>query len=46
MDKDSCLIYEGTFYKVEWYFDETGYSQAFDTSRKNPQFKSENSLSL
>ena len=34
MDKDSYLIYEGAFYKVEWYFDETGYSQAFEYFQK------------
>ena len=30
MNKDSCLIYEGDYYKVEWYFDDTGYSQAYE----------------
>ena len=24
MNKDTCLIYEGEFYKVEWYFVFTG----------------------
>ena len=30
MNKDTCLIYEGDFYKVEWYFDDKGYSQAYE----------------
>ena len=30
MDKESCLIYEGAFHRVEWYFDESGESQAYD----------------
>lgn len=30
MDKDTCLIYEGKFYKVEWYFDNKGVSQAYE----------------
>ena len=30
MNKDSCLIYKGEYYTVEWYFDETGYSQAYE----------------
>ena len=30
MDRDSCLIYKGDFYIVEWYFDDDGYSQAYE----------------
>lgn len=30
MKKDNCLIYEGASYRVEWYFDEDGYSQAYE----------------
>lgn len=30
MDSDSCLIYKGDFYIVEWYFDDDGYSQAYE----------------
>ncbi len=30
MDKDTCLFYEGEFYKVEWYFDDKGFSQAYE----------------
>lgn len=30
MNKDTCLIYEGEFYRVEWYFDDKGISQAYD----------------
>ena len=30
MNKDTCLIYEGEFYKVEWYFDDKGISQAYE----------------
>jgi len=30
MDKESCLIYEGEYYRLEWYFDEAGYSQPYE----------------
>ena len=30
MDKNTCLIYKGEFYRVEWYFDDSGYSQAYE----------------
>lgn len=30
MDKNSCLIYEGEHYRIEWYFDNKGYSQAYE----------------
>lgn len=30
MKKENCLIYEGASYRVEWYFDEEGYSQAYE----------------
>ena len=30
MNKDTCLIYEGECYRVEWYFDGNGHSQAYE----------------
>jgi phage-related protein len=30
MDKDSCTIYSGLFYTLEWYYDEQGKSRAYD----------------
>ena len=30
MNKDNCLIYQGEYFKVEWFYDEKGYSQAYD----------------
>lgn len=30
MNKEECVIYEGIFYRVEWYYDEKGYSQAYE----------------
>jgi phage-related protein len=30
MDKDSCVIYVGKYFTVEWYYDEAGYSSAFE----------------
>jgi phage-related protein len=30
MDKKDYIAYEGAVYTIEWYFDESGKSQAFD----------------
>lgn len=30
MDRENCTVYVGKFYRVEWYYDEKGYSQAYD----------------
>jgi phage-related protein len=30
MDKDNCIIYVGSIFTIEWYYDQTGYSQAYD----------------
>ena len=30
MDKTNCVIYEGIYYTVEWYYEENGYSQAYE----------------
>lgn len=30
MDERSSLIYEGSCFRVEWYYDENGKSQAYD----------------
>jgi len=30
MDKNSCVIYAGQCFTVEWYFDCDGYSQAYE----------------
>ena len=30
MDKQDCVVYIGEFYTIEWYFDSTGYSQAYE----------------
>ena len=30
MNKNECLIYEGNYYSVDWFFDEKGNSQAYD----------------
>ena len=34
MDKENCLIYEGVFFRIEWFYDKAGYSQAFEYFRK------------
>ncbi|WP_253721589.1 hypothetical protein [Treponema sp. OMZ 787] len=34
MDKESCLIYEGVFFRIEWFYDRAGYSQAFEYFKK------------
>jgi phage-related protein len=30
MDKGDCIIYFGSIFTIEWYYDQTGYSQAYD----------------
>ena len=30
MDKDTCLIYKGDFFTIEWFYDEKGYSQPYE----------------
>jgi len=30
IDKNNCVIYSGERFSVEWYFDENGYSQAYE----------------
>jgi phage-related protein len=30
MDKDSCVIYTGPMYSLEWYYDKNGKSVAYD----------------
>ena len=30
MNKDNCLIYKGECHTIEWYYDEKGYSQAYE----------------
>ena len=34
MDKENYLIYEGVFFRIEWFYDKAGYSQAFEYFRK------------
>ena len=29
VDKNDCIVYRGQCFTVEWFFDSTGYSQAF-----------------
>jgi phage-related protein len=38
MNRKHCIAYEGNFYTIEWYFDESGKSQALDYLMKlNPE---------
>ena len=30
LDKNSCLIYKGPFFTIEWFYDEKGYSQPYE----------------
>ena len=30
MLKNSCLIYKETFFAIEWFYDENGYSQPYE----------------
>ena len=34
MDKENYLIYEGVFFRIEWFYDKAGYSQVFEYFRK------------
>lgn len=29
MDRENCTIYIGQYFTLEWYYDETGFSQAY-----------------
>jgi phage-related protein len=37
MDKGDCVIYIGLIFTIEWYYDQTGYSQAYDYFVKTSQ---------
>jgi len=30
IDNTNCVIYSGIYFSVEWYYDEDGYSQAYE----------------
>jgi len=30
VDKENCIVYKGQFFTVEWFYDSSGYSQAFE----------------
>ena len=30
MNTESCLLYAGLIFRLEWYFDEMGYSQPYE----------------
>ena len=30
IDNTNCIIYAGEYFSVEWYYDENGYSQAYE----------------
>lgn len=30
IDNNSCLIYKGPFFTIEWFYDEDGYSQPYE----------------
>jgi phage-related protein len=30
MDKDTCVIYKGEYFTLEWYYDQNGDSHAYD----------------
>ncbi len=30
VDKQDCIVYKGQCFSVEWFYDSTGYSQAYD----------------
>ena len=30
IDNTNCIIYSGTYFSVEWYYDENSYSQAYE----------------
>jgi phage-related protein len=37
MDKEDCTIYGGPIFTIEWYYDQKGYSQAYDYFIKTSQ---------
>jgi phage-related protein len=37
MDKEDCTIYIGLVFTIEWYYDQKGYSQAYDYFIKTSQ---------
>jgi phage-related protein len=37
MDGNSCIIYEGTFFTLEWYYDKNGNSVGYDFFLKATQ---------
>ena len=37
MDKEDCTIYIGPIFTIEWYYDQKGYSQAYDYFIKTSQ---------
>ena len=46
MDKENCLIYEGVFFRIEWFYDKAGYSQAFEYFRKASPYQKRKFLML
>jgi phage-related protein len=37
MDKEDCTVYIGLIFTIEWYYDQKGYSQAYDYFMKISQ---------
>ena len=37
MDKQDCIVYIGQCFTIEWYYDSTGYSQAFEYFKSTSQ---------
>ncbi|MDX9800297.1 MAG: type II toxin-antitoxin system RelE/ParE family toxin [Spirochaetia bacterium] len=37
MDKQDCIVYTGQCFTIEWYYDSTGYSQAFEFFKSTSQ---------
>ena len=46
MNKENCLIYEGVFFRIEWFYDKAGYSQAFEYFRKASPYQKRKFLML
>ncbi|MCL1992673.1 MAG: type II toxin-antitoxin system RelE/ParE family toxin [Spirochaetes bacterium] len=46
MDKDSCLIYNGSKFSVKWYYDKDGKSVAFDYFEKSAEEQQDKFLIL
>jgi len=46
MDKDTCVIYSGSCFTVEWYYDADGYSQAFEYFLETTQLQKRKFLVL